>query len=111
MLYSFEGVTVGTRLKIRDDLDTHLRYDNINVSNEMVELSGQIVCVTSTDTRHPGTVYVGTSNLLESSFSDGSNYPPWSYWVWSPSMFDYIVDSEIQDVSLFDMLSGGESNA
>lgn len=111
MLYNFEGVTVGTWLKIRDDLNIHFEYDNINVNDEMVELSGQIVCVTSTDTRCPDTVHVGTSNLLESSFGDGNDDPIWSYWVWTPSMFDYIVDGEIQDISLFDMLSGGEDSA
>ena len=112
MLHNFDRVTIGTKLKLRDDLNDGQAYNNVICTPDMVKHRGEIVVVTKfCNIPHPyytNCIHVGTSEDADTTFCNPDK--AWK-WVWSPSMFDYIVDGEIQDVSLFDMLSGGESSA
>lgn len=111
MLENFDRVRIGTRLKLRDDLEDGCDYNNVICTPSMVTHNGEIVVVTEFCS-YPGystdCVHVGTSEDVNTTFRHRTEV--WK-WVWSPPMFDCIVDGEIQDVSLFDMLSGGEDSA
>ena len=112
MLDSFDGVKIGTRLKLRDDLKEGEVYNNVICTPDMTTHRGEIVVVTEyyfgSNPYYSCCIHVGTSEDANTTFQHPDR--DWK-WVWSPQMFDCIVDGEIQDVSLFDMLSGGESSA
>lgn len=88
MLKNFDGVQTGTQLEVRGDLTVDEFYENIYVTHSMSQLRGQIVTVKLVEPCNCVIVY---GNMCH----------------WSPSMFVRIVD----DISLFDMLSGGEVDA
>lgn len=49
MLVNFEGVEVGTRLKVREDLGEDAYYGAVDTHRIMRELRGEIVTVTKKD--------------------------------------------------------------
>lgn len=116
MLKSFDGVRIGTRLKLRDDLRGETTYDNVVCTYIMATYRGAIVTVTDFchDDSYPhydGCVHIGSSVDINTTFKYMDINNVW-LWKWSPSMFECIVDNEVQPVCLIDLLSeGGTSNA
>lgn len=113
MLKNFDGVTIGTKLKLRDDLNDEWHYNNVMCTPDMIRHRGEIVVATEyycgSNPYYANCIHVGTSEDVDTTFChpDGT----WK-WVWSPSMFECIVDNEVQPVSLIDLLSeGGTGNA
>ena len=112
MLKNFDGVTIGTKLKLRDDLNDERRYNNIPCMLDMAKHRGEIVVVTEfcnlSEPFYADCIHVGTSEDADTTFC----HPDGWKWAWSPSMFECIVDNEVQPVSLIDLLSeGGTGNA
>lgn len=112
MLDNFDRVTIGTKLKLRDDLNYDGDYNNVICTPDMVKHRGEIVVVTEfcdlSSPYYANCIHVGTSEDADTTFCHSNGWK----WVWSPSMFECIVDNEVQPVSLIDLLSeGGASNA
>lgn len=102
VLDSFDGVEIGTRLKVRDDLVEEQSYDHVVCTQEMASHRGETVFVTGIISEHStqkyiGNVHVGTSPDI--TLKRGN----WR-WVWSPGMFECIVDGQVEVVSLLDIL-------
>lgn len=104
MLESFKGVEIGTRLKLRDDLVGEWTYDHVICTQDMARHRGEIVFVTefisgNFNPLYNGNVYVGASPDIDTTLKRNG----WK-WIWTPRMFECIVEGKIQDVSLLDML-------
>lgn len=104
VLHDFSGIEVGTKLRVRSDLNAHTFYAGVSANDVMARHRGEVVTVTSLKTRSDcPTVYVGTSEDMESTFgmSDGS-----IKWIWTPQMFECVVEPPLR-VSLSDLLIRG----
>lgn len=106
MLVNFEGVEVGTRLKVREDLGEDAYYGAVDTHRIMRELRGEIVTVTKKIAS--ALVLVGTSENPDSTITRESD--GWKFR-WSPQMFEFIVKEDECDIDLIDILSGGDVDA
>ena len=70
LLESFDGVQVGDRLRVRDDLGDLSMISNLYVRDEMQELAGQVVTVR-------GFREINRVDIVEDT----------GHWAWSPSCF------------------------
>lgn len=102
MLESFDGVTVGTQLKVATDLNVFDIYGDFGASAEMCDLRGDIVTVTKILDGYDNTINVGSSSDFSSTYRRDS--PLGTPWYWTPSMFECIIND---DISLFGLLQGG----
>lgn len=107
MLDSFDGVTVGTRLKVVTNLNVCDIYGDFGASAKMCDLRGDIVTVTKILDGYDNVINVGSSSDFSSTYRRDTDWG--TPWFWTPSMFECIVDD---DISLLNLLSeGGTGNA